>query len=549
MRRDEAALSSRSIIAALALLGLTWLPYALGYARQNAAWRFSGILANELDTNVYLTAIREGQAGLSQFELLFTPERGQPLFIYIFYVWSGRLLAWTGLSPLAVFHLLRSLLTLGLFLLLFAFVRAFVANRAGRWTGYALVTLAGGAGWLLLLIAPPQEGGISPIEFWLMDGFTFFSALLFPHFALAYLLLIGLVLAMHRHFQQGDRRSLGWAWLWTSLLFVVNPKLLPLAAAILTTTVLLIGLRLRQAPWRPVRGLALLGAGTLPWAIFYGLALQRSPALSQLVRQDITLSPPIPHYLSGWGLLWPLAALGAWRVWRRSRRVPAQLMIVAWPLAALLTAYLPFQSNRRMVTALQLPLAVLAAIGLIGVVLPWVYRSHVAHWLAQRGYARRRLAHFAGNGLVAATLPSTLFLLLSFCVGVLTPGEPLFVPAEAVQAQAWLAQHSLDQTTVLASFATGNRLPARTGQRVVLGHWNLTLDFEQKQAEVAAFFAESTPDAERRRLLRRYQVDTLYYGPDERALGAFDPAAAPYLSPVLQKGEVILYQIIVEALP
>lgn len=539
----------RRLIAAAFLLGLTWLPYLAGYARQSDGWRFGGILVDELDTNVYLAAIREGGAGLGRFQLLFTPERGDPLFIYTVYLWGGRLLGWTGLAPLALYHLLRSLSALAVLLALFAFVRAFVRQRRGWWPAYWLATLAGGTGWLVLLVAPPAEGGVSPIEFWLMDGFTFFSLLLFPHFALAYLLLVGVTLAMHAHFRDGNRRSLGLAWLWTSLLFAVNPKLLPLVATTLALTVLLIGLRTRQAPWSRMRSLVLLGLALLPWALLYGLALQRSPVLNQLVRQDVTVSPPPFHYLSGWGLLWPLAALGAWRLWRRSRQAPAQLILVAWPLAAILTAYLPFQSNRRMVTGLQLPLATLAAIGLMGVVLPWVYRGGLARRLARRGYPRRRLAQFAATTLVAATLPSTLFLLLSLGLAAFSPGPPLFYPADTFRAESWLGQNRLDATTVLSSIEVGNRLPARTGQRVVLGHWNLTLGFDRKQSEVSTFFDEKTPDLERAALLRRYGVDLLYYGPDEQKLGGFDPAAAPYLSPVYQAGDITLYRVIPEALP
>jgi len=57
------------------------------------------------------------------------------------------------------------------------------------------------------------------------------------------------------------------------------------------------------------------------------------------------------------------------------------------------------------------------------------------------------------------------------------------------------------------------------------------------------FFQSSTSDAWRRDLLQRYTMTYVLYGPDEHALGDFDPAQAPYLKPAFESGEIRLYRV------
>jgi len=51
---------------------------------------------------------------------------------------------------------------------------------------------------------------------------------------------------------------------------------------------------------------------------------------------------------------------------------------------------------------------------------------------------------------------------------------------------------------------------------------------------------------ERRSFLERYNIRYLFYGPKERALGAFDPERAPYLSKCHQQGPHAVYRVIGE---
>jgi uncharacterized membrane protein len=113
-----------------------------------------------------------------------------------------------------------------------------------------------------------------------------------------------------------------------------------------------------------------------------------------------------------------------------------------------------------------------------------------------------------------------------------------------VRAVEWLAANSADADTVLSSYIIGGYIPAHIGHRVFWGHWCETADRPGKGLEVRAFFSASTPDEQRRDILRRYGVAYVFYGPREKALGDFDPATAPYLERTFNEGEVSLFRVV-----
>ena len=54
--------------------------------------------------------------------------------------------------------------------------------------------------------------------------------------------------------------------------------------------------------------------------------------------------------------------------------------------------------------------------------------------------------------------------------------------------------------------------------------------------QLSALFATTASDAQRRAMLRAWQVDWVWWGPRERALGSWDPRTAAYLEPVFRHG-------------
>jgi hypothetical protein len=264
--------------------------------------------------------------------------------------------------------------------------------------------------------------------------------------------------------------------------------------------------------------------------------------LGLLIKQDITLSPPPLYYVLGYGLVFLLAIGGAIHVVRQRRE--REIFLLAWPLAAIVTLYLPFQTQRRMVTGLHIPLCILASLGLFKYVLPAVYQARVSRVISRTlSYDHRRLRLFILNLIVVATFPSNLYLLSSASLAALQGHPTLFHTEAENQAIDWLAENSQTTDTILCSYWVGNYIPARIGHRVFWGHWNLTIDFASKRRLAEAFFHAQTDDRVRRKILEEYSIAYLFYGPQERALGDFNPEDKPYLMKTFSNSEVSVYEV------
>ena len=120
---------------------------------------------------------------------------------------------------------------------------------------------------------------------------------------------------------------------------------------------------------------------------------------------------------------------------------------------------------------------------------------------------------------------------------------PIFRPANEVAALEWLDTHSEPGEVMLASFKVGNVIPVWTDLRVFAGHGPETLHNAEKLAALQLFFDPHTDDAWRQSLLRDYGMDYVFYGPNERALGGWDPAEADFLTPVYSRQAYIVYRV------
>ena len=111
------------------------------------------------------------------------------------------------------------------------------------------------------------------------------------------------------------------------------------------------------------------------------------------------------------------------------------------------------------------------------------------------------------------------------------------------QALGWLETNTSPDEVVLSSFVIGHFIPGLTGDQAFLGNAVMTLDFNRKRDQVAAFFGDGMTEAERAALLRQYDVRYVFHGPAERALGPYNPARASFLEPAFRAGEVVVYVV------
>jgi hypothetical protein len=607
-------------VAALTV-ALSSIPYAVGYLSQSPERVFAGAVYDWEDYYSHLAKMQQGAQGRWLYRDLFTPEDHAGVYINTFYVALGHLAAVAGLSPVLVYQVARPLCAMALLLVAYWFAACFVSEQGVRRTAYVLLCFSSGLGWLVLLVTGSFTLlGVTPVDLWFIEMYTFFTVLTFPHTCLAMALhLLAFAWMVRLLWGEGGWRD----WLAVGgvalILAVIHPySVLPLDAALLLWWLYCL-VRQRGAALRRLPRLIGFCALPLPLVVYGYRAIAANPVLSAWQAQSYTLSPSPLHYILGYGLVLALAVWGGVLMVRTalgSREgthekgdhvgaglvpalgdhkegdhvgaglvpalgdhkegdhvgaglvpalgdhkegdhvgaglVPALgdregrpygVALVLWLLAVAPLLYAPvfFNLQRRMIEGVHAPLCVLAAVGLNDGLLPIVRRSRLAGWLARRGYPRSRFRRLVGSLVLAFTVPSTVYLLVSLSLGAAGGYGPLYYSRDEVEAVRWLSEHGGPDDTVLASYEVSGYIPAHIGQRVFWGHWAESIHLPQKRAEAEAFYSASALD--RPEFLARYGIVYVFHGPRERAMGDFDPALAGYLEPVFRQGDVAIYRV------
>jgi uncharacterized membrane protein len=273
----------------------------------------------------------------------------------------------------------------------------------------------------------------------------------------------------------------------------------------------------------------LMGIVQMPIVAYDLWVFSTQPVFAGWSAQNVTLSPPLHIYLAGYGVLLVLGAIGALAWARRGWEGLAFPLI--WIALVAVLAQLPWNMQRRFLEGVQVPLGLLAGVGLAE-----------SLFTVRREQPLTRWRWLALALLLAFTAMSNLYLTLGHTVAAATRSSELFLSVDLAAGIDWLAENSSPKDIVLSDFETGNLIAGRIGQRVVVGHWMETVDFENKKEAVAHFFDSGTPDEDRIGLLVQYGVDYVFHGPDERALGQFEPREAAYLLPVFSQGAVTVYR-------
>lgn len=511
-------------VSVLILLFST-LPYLAGYASETTEWRFGGAVFDRQDYNVHLASIQIGLRGEWQYRMLYTSEEMPPASIKLFYVFLGQVGRVIPLTPPLLYEIARWIAGLGMLLTLYALAAQFIRAIAWRRVAFLIGALGSGLGWLLLILRWQPQPHVSPIDFWLIDLYGFFSLLVFPHFSAVMALLWLTIVTMRQHWTTHQ-----WRWLVLALICVVGMQIIQPFGSIIVTAVLLayaVWGGLARAMRFPFTSLSLFILAQIPLGLYTFLILFRDPLWSAFSAQNITLSPEPVYYVLGLGIPGLLAIFGIGYVVQQ--RLERAYLLVVWLIVVAVLVYLPFASQRRFTIGVSAPIGVLAALGLRNVLLR-------CRWL-------RRLRGAILLLTLATTMFSTFYLTLGSALLVSARAPRLFDPAPVVEAIDWLGTVSDDQAVVLSSERTGNLIPARIGRRVYVGHEMETLAYARKAQEVERFFGTEMRDDERDALLESLGCRFVFWGPYERALGDFQPARMTSLRLVYSNESVSIFQV------
>ncbi len=526
----------------LAYLILTGLPYLVGALASTPENRFGGFVYNIHDCYSYIAKMGQGARGEWLFTLPYTSEPHRGAFIYPFYLILGKLGALAGLSMNATYHLARLVCALVLFVALYALLARLTTRVAVRKIAFWLCVFSAGLGWLFMLLGRSHWLGDLPLDFWVPEGYLFLLAYATPHLAFAGGLLFALLCLVVDGWQAHSWRLIALSAAAGLLLTAILPFYAAVGYVVLGAVWLAEAVRGRAPGWRRLAMLAASGLPSLPMLAYQAWVFTSDPFFSAWAAQNLTRSPHPLHYLLGYAPLIPWALGGLLRAIKGSHKLT--LLPLVWPLATAILVYLPVQFQRRFLIGVQVPLAFWAAQGIAGGLL-WFSRSRPVRWLLRwPRYSPGGLRRWALTAIILLAGATHLLTLTGNTLEAWAGSERLFHSADELAAFDWLEAQTAPDEVVLSAFDTGNVIPAYAGNRVFLGHGPETVRADEKKLLVARFFDALTDDPWRQSLLHEYGIDYVLIGPRERALGAFDPALADYLSPVYENESYVIYRFI-----
>jgi len=481
-------------LVALVVVVASSLPYLVAWAATPEGAHFTGLLVNPLDGHTYIAKMRQGLDGSWRFRLAFTPEPQKGAYVLLLYLALGHLARWTGLPLIAVYHGGRVLAGIVLLLVADRFIAMLVEDQRERRLALLLAGISAGLGWLVV-----PTGHLSP-DLWVPEAFVFYSILDNLHFPLAIVLMLVVFIQLARPGREPGWRQALVATVASVGLGVVQPFAVLPAYATLALWLALRWLKARRVPWRACGWTAVAGLVALIYPLVAVLALRADPVLAGWNAQNQTPSPPVWDWLLGFGLLAGLAVPGIVAAVRR--RPDGGLLLLAWVVAAGVGMYTPLALQRRLALGLQVPVALLAAMG-------W--------WQIVQPRLRPRLRRLLTSAVVGFSALTNLFLMAMLILAALG-GESLFyLSAGEWQALAWLREEVDHDQVVLCAPQTGMFIPAWAGQRVVYGHPFETVGAERRKAQVEAYWAGEMGPAEQESFLRENRVGYVWVGPREMA--------------------------------
>ena len=511
------------------LVIFTSIPYILGYFIHGDIWQFTGFVFGVEDGNSYIAKMLLGSKGDWLFRTPYTSHPQSGVLAFLPYLLLRKLAAGVGIHEqmVALFHLLRAFATPIAVFATYQFVSLYVTSIWWRRWATILATAGGGLGWLLVLMGRSTWLESLPLDFYSPETFGFLSLYGLPHLILARaFLLYGLTF----YLQSKESTKSGWiAGMYFLGLLLVQPiTILPAYAIITIHLALMTALEFRTRSWQNIKpwleaALKILLLSS-PLAIYLGYSFTQDPFLSAWTSQNLILSPNPAHYVIAYGLIIFPTLMGLWRIIQE--RSHAGLLILGWIIIFPILAYAPFNLQRRLPEGIWVALISLAAIGLMG-------------WLENKV----KIERWVGRTFLSFGLLSSLLLITAGIDVAMRPNEPAFRKSDEVEALTWLHDEAEPNSVVLSAFQTGNAIPAWAPVRVIIGHGPESVNHAELEPQIDAFYGGEMTDPERLQFIRNHDVQYVWYGPREQALGFWSPNRSDFLTLAYSYADYKVYRV------
>jgi hypothetical protein len=529
----------------LVVLLLTSLPYLYGYLSSPADKQFMGLMLDVPDHGQYLSWWRSFQsAPLAPNKL--TPEPNEPLFFNLLWWALAQVTRFTGLGYAPLFQIFRWVSGASFLWAVYRLIAQFLAGVRQRRTAFLLIAFSAGLGWVLVVLKYTVTQGelLFPLDVFIAEGNSFLCILGYPHFAFAAAFIALIFEFIWRGWAEKRTRHMVTAGVLALILGWTHTYDLLIVYGVMGTFALLVWVKERRFPWPLFWGGVIIVALSCSGAIYSVILTSVDPLWEEVLAQFANAgvyTPSPPHLVIFFGF--PLlVAVGSWLALARKRQwAEGNLFVMGWFVAGAALNYIPTDFQIHMLNGWQIPMMILVTMGLHDLIAPAIAR--------RPSLGGQKAAQWLAAVFLIAVLPTNLYLWAWRFIDLRRHDYPYYLYRDEIAALEWLRENTAPEDIVLSSLTVGQYVPALSGNTAYLAHWAQTVDFYEKEQRVAAFFDAATPDAERAETIAAFGVDHVFHGPAERALGAFDPAAAPWLALTYSSPKVNVYSIQPDKLP
>ncbi|MBC7326645.1 hypothetical protein H5T87_00830 [bacterium] len=499
------------------------LPYIVGAFMCPPNAKFLGLLRLKDDLAVYLSWIEQVRQGHIFFVNLFTNIPQKHPFFNIFALLMGAVSKLSNISPVKLLFISRYILAFILVFTLYYLISFIFPDKVTRKVALLLVLFSSGLGWLTGGYAP-QRGFENSVDLWQPESTVFFILYVNPLFTFALILMLCFFLAL--------LKLRGWksgviAGICLLVLANVHTYDILIVGLVWIFFIFALSLKERKIQWKLILPALIASLIAIP-AIYYQIYLLKNEPLFAKRAEVPTLSPSFRWYLTGMGLLIPLALWGATRRVKERKKDDQLLFLLCWIVAGFILPYLPFSFQRKLFMGTQIPLALLSTFAIcpefikekrniLPFLLPFLFLSNIV---------------VLGTDIYSLITNQPLY------------PQPNYISDNESEALEWLKNWTTPEETILAIPDFACYIPALCGRRVYAGHWGETPDYEKKYKEVLRFYKATDPYI-KKTFLKENNIKFVYYGSYERFFAPLFPQLEnPFLQKIYQNEEVIIWRVL-----
>jgi len=479
----------------LLLIILTTVPYIYGFLQNNENYFFTGKHAlSAEDISVYQSYISQIKNGNYLLINQFTPEQDQLKSLNIFWLSTGLIAKIFHLSPQLTLQIIRILLIPIFIIVIYLFLNLFFPNPKLKKLLITLLVFSSGLGMWFSHFNDFENSYLkSSIDLWVSESNIFASLYHSPHFILSWILIIlafyFFILAIrHQKLLFGICAGLA-----SLILFQFHPYHF-LTLYLITFTYSLF-YYLSNKNFKIFQSFLILVIISIP-SIIYHLYTLKDPLIYARSLQNITLTPPIIYVILGFGIFFPLALFGIWKIFKQKKQTN-YIFLIIWLIGSMFLIYLPqYQFQRRLLQGFQLPMIILA-------VCPF--------WnFIEKYFQKIKTSYYSAIIILASLLiitPTTIYHLTRDLVFFDQHKPNLYLTKQQNQIIDFLKNKTDYQSVILCqdNFLS-NYIPAALPAKIFLGHSHETLEFENKMILRLEFFSNNFPDQTAKRFLQKYNV-------------------------------------------